>query len=59
VIRKVILIEFDISARNNLLGDQIIHFVCFLAIGIAKKNRRMSPGGKFVTVVFRSGNKTK
>jgi len=58
VIRKVILIELDIATGNNLLGNQIIHFVCLLAIRIAKKNTRMTPGGKLVSVGFRGGNKT-
>jgi len=59
VIREIIFIELDITTGNNLLGKQIIHFVGLLAIGVAKKNTRMAPGGKFVAVMLRGGNKTK
>jgi len=57
--RKVGLVELDISAGHNLLCNEIIDFVSLLAIGVTKKDTRMSPGGKFVFVVFRSGDKTK
>jgi len=54
--RKICFIEMNVSARKDFLGFEVINFVGFLVIWISQEDTRVSSRGKFVSVVFRSGN---
>ena len=48
----------NISRYKNMLGGEVIEFICFLARGKAKKNALCSTGTKFVSMRVGDGSKT-
>jgi len=49
----------NIPIENNFMSKKVVDLVSLLSIRVTKKNTRIPPGSKFVSIMFGSRNEAK